>query len=433
MTYLIIREYGKIFRSASLDEADRNNLDSIHVQSDLFNALQKIIDNHDSTPLFRSGRLRGKSYLQVQNYVGIIEVKNKLTLEILPKIEFQTEQQTDLAKTRRLFLQMLSSLQHSPFQQLGTAHLQPLNLPLTEIFITAFVNATLTLVQKGLYEEYNLRESHHPYLRGKLSYPQQFKNDLSQRHRFFTKNDSLKTDNAANRLLKHCIDFLSKKTNNYQNQKDLALLQKAFVLVPYSIDWQIDLQTAQAEYRLYPQYELPLIWAKIFLQGNTFSNITGKYEGLSLLFPTERIFEDYIGLQFSKNTENYKVSLQDRRHHLLETQEGTKKFTLRPDIIVENENELYVIDIKWKKLNPKAKNYGIAQSDLYQLFSYGQKYAQSNKTVRLLIIYPPSQGFTDKLPDFYFKEQSLPLQIYAYDFEKTPIENLSRFFAKIHD
>ena len=91
----------------------------------------------------------------------------------------------------------------------------------------------------------------------------------------------------------------------------------------------------------------------------------------------------------------YNLKVQDSKHHLFE-----KKFALRPDIVVENKESetCIVMDTKWKLLNVYSNNYGISQSDMYQMYAYGKKY----KTEKVVLLYPLNDAVANlgKLIDF---------------------------------
>ena len=76
-----------------------------------------------------------------------------------------------------------------------------------------------------------------------------------------------------------------------------------------------------------------------------------------------------------------------------------------------------MIDCKWKLLNEKdvRKNYGIAQSDMYQLYAYGKKY-RDPKCTQLVLLYPKQEFFQEPLPTFDY-ELGLPLVVLPVDLE----------------
>lgn len=395
-----------------------------------FDSLRNFIDTKSGEHIFRTGRRKGADFMQAQQYVGIVETPDGTVLEILPKIYFGNEDinNESIKQVRGAFLRMLRSLRHTPFRQLGEAYLQATKLPLLEVFIAAFTEATLLLVQGGLQENYTLREANEPYLRGKLIFSDHLKKNLGKPYNFYVEKDDFRKDIAPNRLLRTAIDYLVQRTKSYENRNRLQQLQSFFAAVPRSQNLTADYQKAEVENRLFPQYKSPLTWAKIFLQHQSFSHVAGSSQGLSLLFPTARIFEEYVSQQFQVHAEGYDVSLQDRAHFMLKTNAGQGKFALRPDIVAENAEEILIFDTKWKIIDPLKPDFGITQADLYQMFSYGEKYATTGKKVSLHLIYPQNPDFKIPLPPFHFHKERLPLFISPYDFSKSEKEIISDFF-----
>lgn len=429
-----LREYGKIYPKEDFPEA-KNTPDKIYLPASDFAALQRIVDEKSGESIFRIKRQNRKIHLQCSSYVGIVELNQGTVLEILPKIylrkKVNIEADQELVQTRRALLQMLRTLKNTPFRQLGEAYLQAGKLPILEVFITAFTESVLILLERGLGQDYVLREANEPFLRGKLLFHEQVKNNLTKPHQFYTENDDFQKDIAANRLLKTAIDFLLKRTSSYANRARLQHFQSIFSSIPLSLNLTKDYQEADLEHRLYPHYQSPLIWAKIFLKSETFTPVRGSKQGLSLLFYTPSIFEEYVGQQFVQHADDYAINLRDRSRFLLHTATGSEKFTLLPDIIAENTEYILIMDAKWKIIDPTMPNYGIEQSDLYQMFSYGEKYANTNKKVVLFLIYPRNASFSGDLPAFSFHESRLPLLVISYDLFLSGYENVKRIIAKV--
>jgi hypothetical protein len=66
----------------------------------------------------------------------------------------------------------------------------------------------------------------------------------------------------------------------------------------------------------------------------------------------------------------------------------TKQFALRPDIVINVNGRIIILDTKWKLLDNIPKyNYGISQADMYQMYAYAKKY----NTEEVLLLYPKSQ------------------------------------------
>ena len=169
-------------------------------------------------------------------------------------------------------------------------------------------------------------------------------------------------------------------------------------------------------------YETPLELAQIFLMGNSFLPQTGKTNLLSLMFPLEKLFEEYVFFNLKKEYKNkfQTIKAQSNPYYLIESE---NKFKLKPDIVMENDKTIMILDTKWKLLDMNSNDgkYNISQSDLYQLYAYGKKYKQkqiekgSNKKIQLFLIYPMTEKFNIAKTWNYEKDESLPINIVPYD------------------
>lgn len=135
-------------------------------------------------------------------------------------------------------------------------------------------------------------------------------------------------------------------------------------------------------------YTFAMLWSKVFLLGKSFISFSGSEIAVALLFPMETLFESYIAVQLKRllNNSDYTVSAQDKTHHLFEK---PAKFLMKPDIVVKNDNSVFVMDTKWKLLSDTKANYGISQADMYQMYAYQKKYNAESVT----LLYP----MTDKI------------------------------------
>lgn len=92
-------------------------------------------------------------------------------------------------------------------------------------------------------------------------------------------------------------------------------------------------------------------------------------------------------------------------------------FMLKPDFIITGGQTL-VLDAKWKLLDSRVddslRKYEISQSDLYQMFAYGQKYLHGKGN--MMLIYPRHLYFDVPLPVFRFDED-LSLWCVPFDLE----------------
>ena len=134
----------------------------------------------------------------------------------------------------------------------------------------------------------------------------------------------------------------------------------------------------------------------------------------------EKLFERYVANQLAKQLPPAFCLREQPSTFGLVEHKGDKWFRLEPDIVVYDNARVVmtVIDTKWKRLNEALGNatdkYNLNQSDIYQLFAYGEKYLQGNG--ELYLVYPKYDGFKSPLGDFHY-HRNLKLKVVPYDLE----------------
>ena len=405
-----LREFGRIYKESQVSNQD---LDLISIPDKEFNALKKFIfDNADSSDFALSYFIKNhKETIRVNNYVGVIETNAGFVIEILPKI-YQEDHPENI---RRIFIQMLRYLKHSPFKSINPAHLNTKKFPVFEIFITAFLDELDTLMKKGLKKFYTEQEENLNCLKGRIIFSKHIQKNLIHKERMYVQYDEFSVDIPQNRILKSAIAYLLGRSVLYKNRIRLNQYLQLWESIPVSFNLERDFNCINGHNRLYQHYDKSIQWAKVFLKGESFTNFNGKSLNTAILFPMERIFEDYVAAMFAKfNPHNYKIKKQDRRNHLVESHINKPKFLLKPDIVIENKGiPLAILDTKWKQIdqNKPDKNYLISQSDMYQLYAYGKKY-ENNPA--LFLIYPRTEQF-ETLDAFIYEEKNLVLEAVSFD------------------
>ena len=371
-----------------------------YIHETTFLAIERfILENEEKAQYLKITTKRGfGKVLQAQNFVGVIQTKDGTTIEILPKIKELSNQDS-----RQIVLKMLKTLKNSPFKTLEHAHLKSENLPLVEIFIAMFLDELSQLIKKGIRSDYIAKEENTPFLKGKLKISEQIKYNTIHKERFFVAYDEFSSDRIENRLIKTTLHYLYKKSHSIKNQQRIREFLFVFDDISISNDIKNDFAKIKSN-RQMKAYEQTLLWSKTFLLGNSFSPYKGDDLAFALLFDMNLLFESYVGAYLKKQGLN--ISLQDKQHHLVVT---PKKFALRPDIVIETENEIIIADTKWKCITEEKD---ISQADMYQLFAYGKKYQNQ----KLFLIY---QKDGEKQPQNlvyqYEIEKSLELKVFYFD------------------
>ena len=388
---LTITEFERIYQH-DIDKKDFKDIENF------------ILKNSDeNAPFLRIASGVGGKFIQARNYVGVLQTKSGLTIEILPKIT----DKTDTEKSKKVLIKMLKSLKNFPAKSSNLANLKTQNLPLLEIFISMFLCELEALVKKGIKSDYVALEENLKFLKGKLNINEQIKRNSIHKERFYVEYSEFLSDIKINQIIKTTLKFLYKKSNFSKNQQKIRELLFIFDEVSMCSDYK-NFFTNYTINRQVRHYEQTLLWCKIFLLGDTFTPHKGNDLAFALLFDMNALFESYVGNFIKKKYTN--VSLQHSEKYLIENPKG---FKLRPDIFLEGK---FIADTKWKiirqDINESEKKYKISQADLYQLYAYGKKY----ECDKLYLIYPKIDGAKQELMKFKY-EKDMQLEILYFDLE----------------
>ncbi|MFI3805618.1 McrC family protein [Vagococcus fluvialis] len=323
----------------------------------------------------------------IKNYVGVIQLSSGYQIQVLPKISFDGEEDVSNKETKEIFLKMLKSMKDFPSKVFNTADLNIDKMNLYEIFINMYIQEVQLLVKRGIKSEYVGQEDNLRFFKGKLLTNQHLKNNLCHKERFFVSYEDYNQNRVENRLIKSTLIKLQKITRSAQNARAINHLLTHFEIVKPSMNYVSDISKIKND-RNMRDYEIIMQWSKVFLLNKSFTTFSGKNSSRALLFPMERIYESYVAKHMVKefSPDGWEILLQGKSRHLFV--EPSKKFTLKPDIICTSGERCIVMDTKWKRLiDNENNNYGISQSDMYQMYAYSKKY----KAPEIWLLYPKSE------------------------------------------
>ena len=367
-------------------------------KKDFGNIENFILKNSDeNAPFLRIASGVGGKFIQARNYVGVLQTKSGLTIEILPKIA----DKNDAERSKAVFIKMLRTLKNFPFKISNLASLKTQNLPLLEIFISMFLCELEALVKKGIKSDYVALEENLSFLKGKLNINEQIKRNSIHKERFYVGYSEFLSDIKINRIIKTTLKFLYKKSNSSKNQQKIRELLFIFDEVSECEDYK-NFFAKLVINRQIRHYEQTLLWCKIFLLNNSFTPHKGDDLALALLFDMNALFESYVGNFIKKKFSG--TILQHSEKHLVEE---PKSFKLRPDIFLKGK---FIADTKWKIVSSRDD---ISQADLYQLYAYGKKH----ECDKLHLIYPKIDDIRQKTMKFRYDDE-MWLEILYFDLEK---------------
>lgn len=348
--------------------------------------------NDDNFDFFKVTRKRGVGdVITCQNYVGLIRFDDGLQVQILPKVDLANGEESDEVKTEKTFLRMLQCLKDFKYKVSGMANLSTKRLRLMEVFIKLYIDEVDRLVKEGLKSAYIDVEDNLNCYKGRMLFNENIKYNLVHKERFYVAFDEYHINRPVNKIVKATLKKLASLSTNSANIRDAKTLLNAFDEVDESVNYEKDFSQLKLD-RNMTAYEDLVAWSRIFLFNQSFTTFSGVEKAVALLYPMEKLFEAYVAKKMKKVFSEWKVSAQDQKYHLFTM--PTKKFRLKPDIVLTKGDRVVVMDTKWKRLTPVAKdNYGISQADMYQMYAYSKKYGASE----IWLLYPYNENMHQEL------------------------------------
>lgn len=353
--------------------------------------------------------LEGPRTLKVLNYVGVLETPCGTRIEILPKYSDADEIVED---ARRLLVNMvMEALRLKP--RCGTvSEISTFKVPLPEWLAFLFLQETSDLLRRGLRQSYLWVHARERFLRGALDVTRQIRSGPASAHLLCFQHDVFSFDRPENRLIRAAVELVLRSTRSSDNWRLAGELSAIMAEVPESIELSADFGR-WGRSRLIADYAKIKPLCELILLRRTPFSIAGSSRGLSMLFPMERLFENYVVASLQKVLPNsMQIRTQAIDHHLC-THENTGWFGLKPDIVVSDGSRSWIVDAKWKLLsNSRSLHYELSQSDFYQLFAYGQKYLKGGGD--LFLVYPRTTAFQVPLSPFHFSP-NMRLHVLPFD------------------
>lgn len=412
-TTLTVREYARLTTSA----IPNPNLDIAQVPASAFDWLCEL-NSRFSKAGAALVQIEDRRWLKLDNYVGVLETPCGTRIEILPK---HFEEGDCIQQSRALLRRMIQKSLKLPTRQVGVTSVQRFDIPLTEWVMSSFLESLDHLIKRGIRFDYQRVEEEQQYLRGQLNAARQMRQPPGRQHHFQIRHDVFLPDRAENRLLKTALDIVCKTTQDPSNWRLAHELRSLLLEIPTSRDTKQDFNNWGHD-RLMAHYQPVKPWCELIIQQQTPLAIAAEWRGMSLLFPMERLFENFVAACLRDSLPPDATLHTQRKGEYLCVHQGRKIFQLRPDLMITRGKKIWILDTKWKYLNCEKhrKNYGISHTDVYQLFAYGYKYLEGNGD--LVMIFPQQYEFQSLLPAFNFSD-TMKLNVIPFDIQTGKLVN----------
>lgn len=345
--------------------------------------------------------------LRTNEYVGTIVFKGQ-QLNIFPKMFRETEGDDDiegleLGHLMGNLIQWLEYCSKFEFPYINIkSELKGVD-NLKELFITVFVKNLTQCFERSGYFQYEEKIEDLSSIHGRFDvkdyYTRKYANGVL--NKFQCTYSSFEFDNLLNRIIKYTCKKIINDTRP-SNQKAIKLILTKLSDVedirctPKDCD-KVKIGKMNANYRII------LSMCKMFLLNSTSTYTMDNTESFCFLFPTDVLFEGFIGGFIQEAIGNRgKVTIQASEVPLIDEvifkgKSYGKAFTMRHDILCNIPDKgVFILDTKYKQIQrfeetqDDEKKFrlelikGVEQKDLYQVSSYAVK----RKVDKAYLLYP---------------------------------------------
>lgn len=377
--------------------------------------------------LMRLRSRKGVKTITAQNYVGVISLPCGLTVEILPKIYSQEGVSEESA--RSTLIMMLQKIKHPSFdsKQFKSAGLDLKKMNLLEIFIKMLLVEIRTITMQGLRSGYKSVKSNENFYRGRLLVPQDIRTNVANKAKFFIQYDEFSVDRPENRILKLALKHVRSLSTCPSNSRLATQLLHHFYEVGDTSNYTIEFDKCVSN-RNMQSYKWALEISRVFLDGSSYTPTRGRKRAMSLLFPMEKIFENYIAELVARNSSSAQVTTQGKGHsrHLFDRFNDNEEptYKLQPDILIgQQTGETILLDTKWKVLysDHKQEPYKPSQADMYQMYTYLKRY-EAKKAV---LVYPlPHDSLRERRFSYTSSQDDCVVEVAFVDLTQGPQESI---------
>lgn len=360
-------------------------------------------------------KFTGQKGIHTENYIGTI-VFNGEQLNIFPKM-FRTESGDD--DTEELSLKHLMGNLVRWLEYCNKVEYPFINISsdlndsedLRELFISLYVGYIRNAIDRGLYYRYVDETNDISNIKGKFDLKDYIirKMPYGQADKFRCTYSNFEFDNQVNRIIKYTCKLILNETSR-RNQKTIRNILIRLNEVSDVTCKPSDCDNIRLS-KMHGLYRTIISMSKMFLLNKMSSYTVDMNESFCFLFPTELLFEGFIGGYMQEVMELYggRVYLQQSEMHLIEDIQYSGRslgaaFTMRHDILVKFRDKMFILDTKYKEVSRfEGDDEGVRdvvskepkQTDIYQVCEYARK-----RGINDVYLLYPMYRYEEKEPSF---------------------------------
>ena len=365
----------RVFEHQSIKLGDE--VDGITFDEASLKALQKHYGSDKGVPYYSLTN----NGVKFNKFVGVIQVGNTV-IEVLPKADKATDSDIDTKKYwQELLVKMLSVVGLFDIQSTSDSSLKLKSNSILDLYFALFIKEVEYLLHSGLAKQYRKKEGNVTALKGSIQFAKHIQQNLTHQERFYVRHTTYDVEHKLHFILYKTLRLLKQINTNAELHSRIGVLLLHFPEMP-------DIKVTEATFdtlvfnRKTQPYKKAIGIAKLLLLQYHPDVITGRHNVLALMFDMNVLWEKFVFVSLRKyKAAHIRVSAQTTKLFWRSSVNGQYS-TMRPDIVINNENskECIVLDTKWKNLDGSSPS----SDDLRQMYVYHKYY----KAARVALVYP---------------------------------------------
>lgn len=390
-------EFGSSFDIASRRELE-GYLHAIWEAHYRYGEENETLENQKDNVDLRQGILRfDGNTARARNFIGFIQSENE-SIEIYPKVFREANMEKGKMLQHLFYGFDYCRKWKFPFTDVNLSNLQDIDLP--ELIMNLIANQLYEVVSTNPISLYQDREEAMLVPKGSFNFSRYISNSMANGNFHLLECDyqPLEYENRLNRTIKYVARLLLSKSRFPETRQKLDDI--VFILD------EVEDQVCYASYLdhipispFYQEYQTSIGLCRMVLEQHIYNHHYEDSKHWSLLLPMEYVFEDFVAGFLERHfSDEWTVAYQKSDMYLTDE----KVFQMQHDIFLVSRKDSsikIIVDTKYKLrgdfTNDKKK--GMAQSDLYQMTSYGFRRGCAN----VLLLYPNQSDEIKEESKFY--------------------------------
>ena len=385
---ILFEQHNKKIESSFRSDEWKNVIDSIWKNRYSFGLENDTRHKFNSDAKQQLLDIRNGELITAGKYCGVIRNRDE-EISIIPKIFHSAENEKNIEKNPDLLLKQVHShmlwwMSYGSKIRLpkSFASFSTQNSNLLEILIYFYAYFTEELLNSFIFNDYHLTEDNLGLVRGRIKFNEYARHaSRGNWHLIPCEYSEYQYDNLLNQIIKYVTNLLIDFSKKNETKKLLEKILDRLSGVSYRRFESEDCDRILLN-PLFEEYHIVLDYCKMFLSSSQVSAANDKISVFSFLVDTAELYEKFLLGFMTRKQKELGISkvVKDTTSLGKNSETNKNSFGVEFDFRIKMADGREILaDAKYKKIyrvekgDEKTKNFGINNSDVFQMMAYSQR------------------------------------------------------------